>query len=71
MKKVNVNEWQVALVFKNGAYKKMLLAGNYWFWKNEEVFVYDITKQFVAPVELNILLQDPESWPVRFLEICG
>jgi SPFH domain / Band 7 family len=58
MKKVNVNEWQVALVFKNGAYKKMLLAGNYWFWKNEEVFVYDITKQFVAPVELNILLQD-------------
>lgn len=58
MKKVNVNEWQVALVFKNGAYKKMLLAGNYWFWKKEEVFVYDITKQFVAPVELNILLQD-------------
>jgi hypothetical protein len=58
MKKVKVNEWQVALVFKNGAYKKMLLAGNYWFWKNEDVFVYDITKQFVAPVELNILLQD-------------
>jgi len=58
MKKVRVNEWQVALVFKNGAYKKMLLAGNYWFWKNEDIFVYDITKQFVAPVELNILLQD-------------
>lgn len=58
MKRVNVNEWQVALVFKNGAYKKMLLSGNYWFWKNEEVFVYDITKQFAAPVELNILLQD-------------
>ena len=58
MTKVNVNEWQVARVFKNGAYKKMLLAGNYWFWKNEDVFVYDITKQFVAPVELNILLQD-------------
>lgn len=58
MKKVNVNEWQVALVFKNGAYKKMLLAGNYWFWKNEQVLIYDITKQFVAPVELNILLQD-------------
>ena len=58
MKKVKVNAWQVALVFKNGAYKKMLLAGGYWFWKKEQVYIYDITKQFVAPVELNILLQD-------------
>ncbi|MGK2863159.1 MAG: slipin family protein [Chitinophagaceae bacterium] len=60
MKKVKVNAWQVALVFKNGAYQKMLLTGNYWFWKNEKVYVYDITKQFIAPVELNILLQDKE-----------
>ncbi len=60
MKKVKLNAWQVALVFKNGEYKKMLTAGNYWFWKGEDVNVYEITKPFVAPVELNILLQDEE-----------
>jgi len=36
----------------------MLMAGKYWFWKNEKVWAFDITKPFVAPVELNILLQD-------------
>lgn len=60
MKKVKLNAWQVALVFKNGEYKKLLTAGNYWFWKGEDVYVYDITKPFNAPVELNILLQDKE-----------
>lgn len=59
MKKVKLNAWQVGLVFKNGAYQKMLLAGTYWFWKNELLYVYEITRQFVPPVELNILLQDP------------
>ena len=58
MKRVKVNEYQVALVFKDGAYKRMLLNGKYWFWKNEDVFVYDVTKPFNAPVELNILLKD-------------
>jgi hypothetical protein len=58
MKKVKVNAWQVALVFKNGEHKRMLVSGKYWFWKGEYVHVYDITKPFVAPVELNILLQD-------------
>jgi hypothetical protein len=60
MKNVKLNAWQVALVFKNGEYKRLLTAGNYWFWKKEDVYVYDITKPFVAPVELNILLQDTE-----------
>ncbi|MEO7923300.1 MAG: hypothetical protein ABIR30_06435 [Chitinophagaceae bacterium] len=58
MKKVKVNAYQVGLVFKNDEYQRILLAGTYWFWKNEQVIIYDITKQFVAPIELNILLQD-------------
>ncbi len=58
MKKVKVNAYQVGLVFKNGEYKQMLMAGTYRFWKGEQVYVYDITKPFLAPVELNILLQD-------------
>jgi len=60
MKKVKVNAYQVGLVFKDGAYKKMLLTGKYWFWSNEIVYVYDVTKPFIAPIELNILLQDAQ-----------
>jgi len=55
---VKVNAYQVGLVFKNGEYKKLLMAGTYWFWQNEKVYLYDIIKPFVAPIELNILLQD-------------
>ena len=58
MKRVKVNEYQVALAFKNGAYQKVLLTGAYWFWKGQNVVVYDVTKPFVPPVELNILLKD-------------
>lgn len=58
MRKVKINAYQVGLVFKDGAYEKVLLTGNYWFWGKEKVMVYDITQPFAAPVELNILLQD-------------
>jgi hypothetical protein len=58
MKNVKVNAYQVALVFKNNEYQRALTAGSYWFWKNEAVHVYEINRPFVAPIELNILLQD-------------
>lgn len=58
MKKIKVNAYQVALVFKDGAYKRMLTTGEYWFWRGEKIDVYDITQPFYAPVELNILLKD-------------
>lgn len=57
MKQVKVNAYQVGLVFKNGVYQRMLKEGKFWLW-NEEVKLYNITQAFVAPVELNILLQD-------------
>ncbi|MBS1600917.1 MAG: slipin family protein [Bacteroidetes bacterium] len=60
MKKVKVNAYQVALVFRNGEYKRMLTTGDYWFWFNEDVMLYDVTKPFNAPVELNILLEDQQ-----------
>lgn len=58
MKRININAYQVALVFKNGEYKKMLTAGKYWLWWNEDEYIYNKTVAFNAPVELNILLQD-------------
>jgi regulator of protease activity HflC (stomatin/prohibitin superfamily) len=58
MRKVKVNAYQVGLVFKNGVYQRLLQEGNYWFWRGGKVELFDITKPFTAPVELNILLQD-------------
>ncbi len=57
MKRININAYQVGLVFKNGVYQRMLKEGTYWIW-NEQVFAYDLTKAFNAPIELNILLKD-------------
>lgn len=58
MKTIRLNNQQVGLVFKNGAYQKMITEGRYWFWQKEEIFVYERTKSFVPPVALDILLQD-------------
>ncbi|MBZ4187294.1 slipin family protein [Niabella beijingensis] len=59
MKKVTVNAHQVALVFKRGAYQKILREGSYWLWQKNAI-VYDCTQPFLPPVELNLLLQDTE-----------
>jgi regulator of protease activity HflC (stomatin/prohibitin superfamily) len=58
MKRVNVNAYEVALLFKRGTYQRMLKEGTYWLWPWKSAMVYDVTKPFFAPIELNILLQD-------------
>lgn len=57
MKKIIVNQNQVALVFKNGAYVKFLRAGTYWLWQKEAI-VYDLTDPFQPSLDLNLFLQD-------------
>lgn len=59
MKHVKVNANQVALVFKNGAYQKMLTEGKYWLW-NKQVLVYEKAEPFVPSVDLYLLLQHAE-----------
>ena len=60
MKKVMINAYQVGLVFKKNAYRRMLKEGAYWLWGAETAYVYDLTKQFFASIDLNILLRDAE-----------
>ena len=60
MKKLKIYAYQVALVYKNGEYKKMLRPGTYWFWGNYKVYIYDVTVQFNSETDMNILLQDAE-----------
>lgn len=57
MKNVQINAYQIGIVLKRGVYQGYLTAGNYWLW-GKEVLIYDLYQPFVAPVELNILLQD-------------
>ena len=58
MKKITINPYQIGLVFKKGAYQRMLAECKHWLGFNEEVTVYGLTKPFVPPCELDILLQD-------------
>lgn len=58
MKRITINTWQIGLLFKKGVYQRMLKEGKYWIWPSEKIEMYDVTKPFIAPVELNILLQD-------------
>jgi regulator of protease activity HflC (stomatin/prohibitin superfamily) len=58
MKYVTINAHKMGLVFKNGAYKKTLSAGNYWLMPFEDLQQFDMTQPFVSPVHLDILLQD-------------
>lgn len=60
MKRVTISPYTVGLLMKNGVYRRMLKPGKYWLWPNEEVAVYDVTRQFHPLVDLNILLQDAE-----------
>lgn len=60
MKRMMVNNYQVALVFKRGVYSRLLIPGTYWLGWNETAKLYDLTQPFVPPCELNILLQDED-----------
>ncbi|MBK8807864.1 MAG: slipin family protein [Bacteroidales bacterium] len=58
MKRVVINAGTVGLVFKKGAYKRVLTEGNYWLRINEMVTIYNLAKPFSPPSELSILLKD-------------
>lgn len=59
MKFVTIYPHQVGLMFKGGNYAKTLTEGKHWLWPSETFMVYDLTKDFMPPCELNILLADP------------
>ncbi|MBI1228367.1 MAG: slipin family protein [Bacteroidetes bacterium] len=58
MKLVTIYPYQVGLKFKDGNYCQTLTEGKHWLWPSESVKVYDLTKDFVPPCELNILTAD-------------
>lgn len=60
IKNVKINAYQVGLVFENRKLIKVLEEGNFWIFGDKEVKIYEKNQSFVAPIELNILLQNEE-----------
>ncbi len=60
IKRIKVNAYQVGLVFKNGKLNEVLQEGISWVFGNKNVLIYEMKNSFVAPIELNILLQNEQ-----------
>lgn len=58
IRKVHINAYQVGLVFENKKLVNVLEEGNFWLFGSKEVMVFEKKQSFVAPIELNILLQN-------------
>ena len=58
MKRVRINAGNVGLVFRNGDYTKVITQGTHWLGFGNRVTLYDLTKPFVAPIALELLLKD-------------
>ena len=60
MKRITIFDHQVGLVFRRGRFLRALLPGAHWVFLWDRVRVYETTAPFRPPVELELLLEDPE-----------
>ncbi|GAA3510157.1 slipin family protein [Aquimarina addita] len=58
MKRVRINAGKVGLIFNKGDYQRIITKGTYWLGFGERVIQYDLTQSFVAPIALDLLLED-------------
>jgi hypothetical protein len=58
LKRIKIEAYQVGLVFQNRKLIEVLNEGTQWIFGNKEVQIFEMKQSFVAPVELNILLQN-------------
>ena len=58
IKRMNIKAYQVGLVFENRKLISVLEAGTHWIFGNKSATIYEMKSSFVAPIEINILLQN-------------
>ena len=58
LKRIKIEAYQVGLVFQNRKLIEVLNEGTQWILGDKDVMVYEMKQSFVAPVELNLLLQN-------------
>jgi SPFH domain / Band 7 family len=70
MRNVTINTNFIGLVYKDGELKRVLTAGNYWFFRGEKVDIHSMSAPFLPSVELNVLLQhEPLAALLDILEV--
>jgi hypothetical protein len=60
IKRIRIQAYQVGLVFEQRKLVDVLQEGTFWVLGNKEVIIYEMKSSFVAPFELNILLQNEQ-----------
>ena len=58
IKRITIQAYQVGLVFEKRKLVSVLQEGTFWLLGNKDVMIYEMKSSFVAPYELNILLQN-------------
>lgn len=58
IKKVKIEAYQVGLVFENRKLVNVIEQGLHWIFGNKNVMIYDMNANFIAPFELNVLLEN-------------
>tara|TARA_R110002072_G_scaffold260722_14_gene419344 strand:- start:31613 stop:32713 length:1101 start_codon:yes stop_codon:yes gene_type:complete len=58
MKRIRINEGKAGMVFKRGDYKRTISSGVHWLGLFETVMIFDLSRPFVPPVAIEILLED-------------
>ncbi|MEO0776908.1 MAG: slipin family protein [Bacteroidota bacterium] len=70
MKRIRINRGTIGLRFRRGDYLGFLPAGTHWVSYWDEIKRYDLAQPFVAPCELNLLLQDSGlAYELRVVEV--
>ena len=64
IKRMNVEGYQVGLVFENRKLVSVLKEGKHWIFGNKNVMIYDRNAYFQPPFELNILLENEDLKPM-------
>lgn len=58
IKRITIQAYQVGLVFENRKLVQVLQEGSFWIFGKKEVQIFEMKQSFVAPIELNILLEN-------------
>lgn len=58
MKRIKLNKYQVALVYRNHGYYKTITEGTHWLWLNDDVVVYNLSEPFYTSDNLDNILKD-------------
>lgn len=58
MKRVRIHQGKIGLVFRQGNYNRVLKAGRHRVRLMDEVYIYDLSQEFIPTVDLSLLTED-------------